>query len=166
MCHRYFLSSAQNQRLHNIIRVQPLHHLRPVKKNLRLAPEAGKQCFSAAHCEAYLCKQCSTAVHCETCLNKQCFCAVHCETGLNKRCFSAAHRKASCKYIICKNFIYCNMHSIVYINFILMYCIRRELSAKNQVSTGAEDRKYRKTISTYSPFSHAIPDRVTAGRWV
>ena len=38
----------------------------------RSAPEAVKQCFSAAHCEAYLYKQCFSAVHYETCLNKQC----------------------------------------------------------------------------------------------
>lgn len=60
-----------------------------IKISLRLAPEAGKQCFSAAHCEACLCKQCSTAVHCETYLNKQ--------------CFHSAHRKASYNYIIRKS---------------------------------------------------------------
>ena len=54
-----------------------------VKENLRLSPEAVKQCFFAAHCEAYLYKQCFFAVHCETCLHKQCFHAVHCKTFLH-----------------------------------------------------------------------------------
>ena len=36
------------------------------KESLRREPEADKQCFFAAHCEACLRKQCFRAVHCET----------------------------------------------------------------------------------------------------
>ncbi len=71
------------QEWRNITHVLSFGHLFLVKESLRLSPEADKQCFFAAHCEAYLCKQCFFAVHCETCLHKQCFHAVHCKTFLH-----------------------------------------------------------------------------------